>query len=301
MPLYFPEPAELRWLARALELKSFSAAAREQNVAVSVVTRAIGRLEAGYGVTLVRRSTHGLSATPEGALLAREAHELLTRMEDVAASLSKQKGRVAGTVRLATSQEICESLVVPHLARLRSRHPALRLELLAEDRVVDLATDGIDVALRSTIGNSESVVARELGKFQRRLYAAPGYLREQGEPRSPHDLVEHRLITHTSQGSAPVWHFEKAGRPLEVSVRSHLAASTTALVHRALIAGAGIGLLSTPLAAADVAKGDLVEVLPSFSSAATYTMFAVSLPDRRSAARVRAVIDFLHETALEHW
>ena len=301
MPNFLPEPADLRWLVRTLDLGSFSAAAREVDAAVSVVTRAVDRLEAGYGVALLRRSTHGLSATPEGLELVQEARELLSRMEDIAAALSRQQGRVAGTVRLASSAEICEELLLPHLARLRARHPALRIELVAEDRVADLVTDGIDVALRSTVGHSESVVARELGTFERRLYASPDYLRQQGEPDTPHDLHRHQTVTHTAQGPTATWSFRRSGRTMEVNVRSQLAASSSALVHRALVGGAGIGLLSQPLAAADVARGRLVEVLAPFASGAPYTMYAVSLPSRRSAARVRAVIDFLQKTARSDW
>ena len=74
---FLPDPSDLRWLVRSLDLRSFSAAARELDVAVSVVTRGVDRLEAGYGVTLLRRSTHGLSATPEGAGLAQEALSLI--------------------------------------------------------------------------------------------------------------------------------------------------------------------------------------------------------------------------------
>jgi DNA-binding transcriptional LysR family regulator len=298
---FLPDPSDLRWLVRSLDLGSFSAAARELDVAVSVVTRGLDRLEVGYGVTLLRRSTHGLSATPEGSELAQEARELLARMEDISAALSKQQNRVAGAVRLASSQEICETLVVPHLAELRKRHPALRMELVADDRVADLVTDGIDVALRTTVGNSESVVARELGSFERRLYASPGYLRQHGEPAEPHELHLHQTVTHTSQGPVATWAFRKAGRRLEVTVRSQLAANTTALVHHALVAGAGIGMLSRPLAAADVARGHLVEVLVPFASGVTYTMFAVSLPNRRNAIRVRAVVQFLQEAARRHW
>ena len=298
---FLPDPADLRWLVRSLDLHSFSAAAREQDVAVSVVARGVDRLEAGYGVTLLRRSTHGLSATPEGAELAQEARELLARLEDISAGLSKQRGRVAGTVRLASSQEICEQLVVPQLARLHAQHPALRIELVAEDRVADLVTDGIDVALRTTVGNSESVVARELGSFERRLYASPDYLRQQGEPDDPQDLHRHQTVTHTAQGPAVTWSFRKSGRAVELTVRSQLAANTSALVHHALVAGAGIGMLSAPLAAADVASGRLVEVLAPFASDVRNTMFAVSLPSRRSAARVRAVIAFLQEAARSRW
>jgi DNA-binding transcriptional LysR family regulator len=298
---FLPDPADLRWLVRSLDLGSFSAAARELDVAVSVVTRGVDRLEAGYGVTLLRRSTHGLSATPEGLELAQEARDLLARMEDISAALSRQRGRVAGAVRLASSQEICEVLVVPHLARLRAKHPALRIELVAEDRVVDLVTDGIDVALRTTVGNSDSVVARELGTFERGLYASPEYLRQHGEPDNPHELLQHQTVTHTAQGPTVTWTFRKAGRAIEVAVRSQLAANSSALVHHALVNGAGIGMLSRPLAAADVARGRLVEVLAPFASGAQYTMYAVSLPNKRSAARVRAVIDFLRDTARSQW
>lgn len=301
MANFLPDPGDLRWLVRTLDLGSFSAAARELDVAVSVVTRAVDRLEAGYGVALLRRSTHGLSATPEGLELVPEARELLTRMEDISAALSRQQGRVAGTVRLASSQEICEELLMPHLARLRARHPVLRIELVADDRVADLVTDGIDVALRSTVGHSESVVARELGTFERRLYASPDYLRQQGEPETPHDLHRHQTVTHTAQGPMVAWSFRKSGRALEVNVRSQLAANSSALVHRALVNGAGIGMLSQPLAAADVARGRLVEVLMPYACGTRHTMYAVSLPSRRSAARVRAVIDFLQKTARSDW
>lgn len=296
-----PDPSDLRWLVRSLDLGSFSAAARELDVAVSVVTRGVDRLEAGYGVTLMRRSTHGLSATPEGAELAQEARELLERFDDIASTLSRQQSRVAGVVRLASSQEICEQLIVPELIRLRTLHPALRIELVAEDRVADLVTDGIDVALRTTVGNSESVVARELGSFERRLYAAPGYLQEHGLPESPHDLHRHHVVTHTAQGPAVTWVFRHRGRKVDVTLRTQLAASTSALVHHALVAGAGIGMLSCPLAAADVARGRLVEVLAPFAPATPHMMYAVSLPGRRGAARVRAVVDFLRDTARRQW
>jgi DNA-binding transcriptional LysR family regulator len=298
---FLPDPSDLRWLVRSLDLRSFSAAARESDVAVSVVTRGVDRLEAGYGVRLLRRSTHGLSATPEGAELAHEARALLAQMEDISASLSQQRHHVGGTLRLASSQEICEELVLPHLADLQALHPALRIELLADDRVADLVTDGIDVALRTTVGPSDLVVARALGQFERRLYAAPDYLRLQGTPATPADLPRHRIVTHTAQGLSVTWAFREQGRPLEVAVRSHLAASSSALVHHALVNGAGIGMLSRPLAAADVARGRLVEVLEPFAAGTVHTLYAVSSPSRQSAARVQAVIDFLAKASHDRW
>jgi DNA-binding transcriptional LysR family regulator len=120
---FLPDPADLRWLVRSLDLRSFSAAAREMDVAVSVVARGVDRLEAGYGVRLLRRSTHGLSATPEGAELAQEARALLAQLEDIGASLSDQRSRVAGTLRLASSQEICERWCCPTWRTCRRATP----------------------------------------------------------------------------------------------------------------------------------------------------------------------------------
>lgn len=301
MKPFLPDPGDLRWLVRSLELKSFSAAAREMDVAVSVVSRGIDRLEAGFGIALLRRSTHGLSATPEGAELVQGARDVLARLDEMAAAFDKRRQHVAGTVRLASSQEICEQLVVPHLATLRDRHPALRIELVADDRVVDLVTDGIDVALRTTLGNSEAVVARELGSFERRLYASPDYLRRHGHPAEPADLHQHQTVTHTAQGPSVSWLFRQSGRKVEITVASPLAASSTALLHRTLVAGAGIGMLSQPMAAADERAGHLVEVLKAFAPKKLYTMYAVSLPNRRNASRVQAVTAFLQEAARKSW
>lgn len=298
---FLPDPVDLRWLVRSLELKSFSAAAREMDVAVSVVSRGIDRLEAGFGISLLRRSTHGLSATPEGAELVQGARDVLGRLDEMAASFGQRRQHVAGTVRLASSQEICEQLLVPRLASLRERHPALRIELVADDRVVDLVTDGIDVALRTTLGNSEVVVARELGSFERRLYASPDYLRRHGHPSEPTELHQHQTVTHTAQGPGATWVFRQAGRKVEIAVASQLAASSTALLHRALLAGAGIGMLSQPMAAADERAGHLVEVLKPFAPKKPYTMYAVSLPNRRNASRVQAVTAFLQEAARKFW
>ena len=301
MLTYLPNPADLRWLVRSLDLGSFSAAAREQSVAVSVVTRSVDRLEAGYGVRLLRRSTHGLSATPEGSSLALNAREVLARMDDMSASLGGQTGIASGTVRLATSSALCEGLVLPHLGQLRKLHPDLRIELMTDDSVVDLVTDGVDVALRSTVGRSEAVVAKELGAFERRLYASPRYLDQHGAPRDPFDLQRHAVVVHASQGSMNHWPFRVKGKVVEVQIGAVLAANNSSLIQRMLVAGLGIGQVSTPLARAAVASGELVEVLPQHASGIEYSLYAITLPGRFGAARVRAVVAFLQQLARTQW
>lgn len=301
MTTYLPDPADLHWLVRSLDLGSFSAAAREKNVAVSVVTRSVDRLEAGYGVRLLRRSTHGLSATPEGFEVSSTARELLARMDDLSASLGGRSGRVAGTIRLATSSALCEGLVLPHLEELRALHPELRIELIADDRVVDLVTEGVDIALRSTVGRSDAVVAKALGVFERRLYASPLYLERHGMPRDPFDLQRHALVVHASQGATSLWPFRVNGKAVDVQVSAGLAANDTSMIRRMVLAGLGVGQVSTPLARAEVDSGALVEVLPQHASGLLYTLHAVTLPGRFGAARVRAVVAFLQQLARSKW
>ena len=301
MSTYLPDPTDLRWLVRSLDLGSFSAAAREKNVAVSAVTRSVDRLEAGYGVRLLRRSTHGLSATPEGSDLSLNARELLARMDDMSASLSGRSGHVSGTVRLATSSALCEGLVLPHLEELQLLYPDLRIELMADDRVVDLVTEGVDVALRSTVGRSEAVVAKELGVFERRLYASPRYLDRHGMPRDPFDLQRHAVIIHASQGATNQWPFKVKGKVVDVQVGAGLAANDSSMILRMLLAGLGVGQVSTPLARSALGCGTLVEVLPQFASGIVHSLYAVTLPGRFGATRVRAVVTFLQQLARTQW
>ncbi|HJV68958.1 LysR family transcriptional regulator [Ideonella sp.] len=294
-------PDDIGWLIRSIELGSMSAAAQERNTAVSQVTRAIDRLEAGYGVRLLRRSTHGLSLTPEGAAVVAHGRDVLARLAELSHIVAGGRKAVAGPVRVAASAAIADELVVPALPMLQARHPALHVELIAEDRIADLPTEGIDVALRTAVGPSESVVARRLGEFRRALYASPAYLAARGAPATPEDLPRHTVITHTGLGQFNRWRFRVEGKLIDTLVSGGPAANSTWLIQRMIRAGMGIGLVSMPLAARMVDAGELVEVLAPYRDTTRHTIYAVVLPERQRTPRIRAVVDFLASITPARW
>lgn len=292
-------PADLALFVRAVELGSFSAVARERDVPASQVSRAVDRLEQLHGVRLLRRSTHGLSLTPEGSTLLRHARRVLEALGDLSDELAADRGRVRGVVRLAVSPAMAQRFVVPALPRLAQRHPDLRLDIHAEDRVVDLVSEGFDVALRANHQGSQNLVARRIATYRRGVYATPTCLARWGVPEHPDDLDRFPAVTHLEAGHLNRWRFLVDGqlRPYTPRLRA-LSANSTWLVTEMVLADLGLGWLNTVLTEPLVRAGRLVEVLSEFRDPTCLDIHAIMLPERDRLPRIRAVVDFLAE-ALE--
>lgn len=288
-------PDDLLLLVRVVESGSLSAVARERDVPVSNVSRAIDRVEAAYQVRLLNRSTHGLSVTAEGELLMGHAREVLAHLEDAAAELASRSARPSGMVRLSISQVMASRLVLPQLPPLIERYPELRIEIQAEDRLVDLATEGIDLAVRTSNVLSENLVARQIGEFRRALFAAPSYLRRFGAPDHPDELHRHRCITHTSSGTLNRWRFRVDRRVHEIAVNGAFRASNTDLSLQMVTAGLGIGQINTALLGDLVRRGVLLPVLEKYADPRRIPVYVVMLPDRNRLPKIRVVIDHLQK------
>lgn len=288
-------PADLALFVRVAELGSFSAVARERDGVASQVSRAVDRLEALYRVRLLRRSTHGLSLTPEGSTLLLHARQVLAALGDLADELAARRERASGVVRLAVSPAMAQCFVVPALPALAARHPDLRIELHAEDRIVDLAGEGFDVALRANHLRHEGLVARRVGRYQRVVCAAPALLARLGVPREPAELARFPLVTHLCAGHLNRWSFQLDGVRTPWPVAGRFSANTTWLGLEMVRAGLGLGWHSTLLVAPLLARGELVEVLAPFRDPTWAPVYAVMLPERDRLPRIRAVVDFLAE------
>lgn len=135
-------------IARVAELRNLSAVARERDVPPSQVSRALARIEKLCGARLVHRSTHGLSLTEEGESVAAHGAQLLTVAEHLQAELAERQGGASGLVRVATSPAMA-TFLLPCLGPLMAQHPRLRIEIAADDRLIDMAREGIDIAIRT--------------------------------------------------------------------------------------------------------------------------------------------------------
>ena len=278
---------------RITELGTLSAAARERNAPVSQVTRALARLERDCGVRLLHRSTHGLSLTDEGDTVLAYARRLLDTHAELQAELSGKISGPSGWVRVSVSPIIAQTVLVPSLSALYGRHPQLHVEIAADDRVVDMAREGIDIAIRTGLPGSDTLVARQIGTFARGLYASPTYVAAHGLPRDANALRQHRLIANSASPALNRWVFGEGRQTQVLDVAGHTRTDNTAVVLSLVQHGVGIGRIVEFVAAPLVRAGTLVPVLPGQLSGEAVPMYAVMLQERHRLPKIRACI--------EHW
>jgi len=272
---------------------SVAASARERNVSTSQVSRALTRIEAACAARLFHRSTHGLSLTAEGQLFLAHAQQIVGDARALAEDLSSRSEEVGGRVRVSVSAILAEHVLVPALGELVQLHPELQVSLNITDRIVDLANDAVDVAIRAGTPPRETHVARRLGGHRRRLYASPGYLASHGVPRDLAELQRHRLISNSAVSRQNQWHFVEDGRPVALAVRGQVQADNTAAVVALAVAGLGIARINDVVAARLVDAGRLQPVLEPLADPTVHEIHAITLAARHRAARTRATMIWL--------
>ena len=281
---------------RVAELGSLSAAARERNVPVSQVSRTLARLEARCGVRLMHRTTHGLSLTDEGDTFAAHARRLVDTRDELAAALHIKRGGPSGWVRLAVSPVLAEAVIAPSLPSLYDKYPQLQVEVMADDRLHDMARDGVDIAIRTGSPAGDNLVARPMAEHGRRLFASPAYLQHFGTPQHPDDLAQHRLITSSASPLLNRWPWSaKAGQPADslYQARGHTRSDNTSLTLALVLQGVGIARLNDVVSRRHLASGELVPLLDDWFDRSRVPIYAVMLPERHRLPKIRACI--------EHW
>lgn len=280
---------------RVAALGTLSAAARERNLPVSQVTRALARLEAACGARLMHRSTHGLSLTGDGELFLGHARRLLDVGDELAQGLGRGRGRdtMHGWVRLSVSTVLAQAVVAPALPALLERHPGLHVDVCADDRIVDMAREGIDVAVRTGTPGGDTLVARRIGQLSRSLYAAPAYAARHGLPRSVAELAGHAFVTNSLNPRLNEWVWRDGGVDRVFVANGRARADSTATIVALAQCGAGIARIVDLVARPLVAAGALLPVLPEAFAASPLPMVAVMLRERHRSPRVRALIDHL--------
>lgn len=276
---------------RIVELGTLSAAARERDVPVSQVTRALARLEAQCGVRLLHRNTHGLSLTDEGDTFLAHARRLLDTENELRSELSGKLAGPSGWVRVSVSTITAQTVIVPSLAGLYERYPQLQLEIAADDRIVDMARDGIDIAIRTGSPSGDTLVARQIGSLRRGLFASPEYVQRHGLPASVAELAQHRLIGNSGNPVLNHWRLGRGRDIQELTVRGHTRTDNTAVVLSLVQAGLGIGRIVSIAADPLVAAGSLVPVLADQTPDEALPVYAVMLQERHRLPKIRACID----------
>ncbi|HEY1034888.1 MAG TPA: substrate binding domain-containing protein, partial [Pseudoxanthomonas sp.] len=245
--------------------------------------------------------TRRLHPTPEGAALAEQGRVLVEELEALGTGLREAAREVAGTLRVTTSASFGRQYVSPLLSAFLARHPKLRLSIHLSDNVVDLVSEGFDLAIRIGALDDSRLVARRIAPNRRVLCASPDYLRRRGRPRTPEDLPRHDcLLLFGSGGRQDVWRLgTPAGGEVAVRVQGRFESNFGEVLRDASLAGEGVVIHSLWHVADDLRAGRLEVVLPDYPLATT--AISAVMPQRRLVPpRVRAFTDFLIEQFGDH-
>ncbi|WP_287259281.1 LysR family transcriptional regulator [Mesorhizobium sp.] len=277
-----------------VEEGDFSAAARRLRMTPSAVSKIIGRLESRLGVRLLQRSTRRISLTAEGSTYAESARRILNDIKE--AEIAVQPGaEPRGRLRVSLPSAFGHRLIVPMLPAFIDRYPAVELELMFTDAIVDLLAEATDVAVRVAAHSDSRLVVRRLAPNRRVICASPRYLERHGMPTTPDDLQGHICLGVTARGGLNIWEFDGPDGLQSMRIRSPIEASSTEALRRLALAGIGIIRMSEILVGPDIEAGRLTALLTGYNHPDGAPICAVYPPGRILSPRVRVLVDFLAE------
>lgn len=254
---------EFAIFVRIVEDGSLVRAAKRLRRSAPTVTRALAALEDRIGVRLIDRTTRRLAPTEAGRALYERARAVVADYE--AAAAGAREAPVRGLLRIAAPVQFGRRHVAPLAARFLDGHDGVEIELLLNDRNVDLIEEGIDVAVRIGALADSSLVARPVGHVRRQWVASPAYLAGHGTPREPADLARHEALLGTSRGALE-WTFggRRRGAPTHLAGRLRVDDIETRL--RLAREGRGVAQFLSYQVAEDLAAGRLVRLLRRFEA-----------------------------------
>lgn len=278
--------------AHVVEAGSLSRAARQLGCSLSTVSRQLAALEAELGVTLVDRTTRAMTVTADGLRLHPHALAVLRAMEDAQGSVARHDA-LAGSVRLSVPVALGLTRVVPALPALLARHARLQVDLVLDNRRVTLATEGVDVVVRTGPSaldeDAGDLVARSLGKYRFVMCAAPALLAAHGLPAHPRALERLPLVGFRGVKAVPL---RRGGEAVDLAIDARLWTNDAMAMLAAAREGLGFAVLPEWLADAELARGGLRVVLPEWSMPAGEAWVAYRQKGRGQRA-VRALVDHL--------
>jgi DNA-binding transcriptional LysR family regulator len=280
--------------ARAGSMGSYTAAARSLSISPSAVSKSVQRLEQRLGVSLFTRTTRSLMLTPEGRDLHERALNLLRDAEAIEQVAITARLEPSGTLRIAVSLPIGIHLIAPALPAFRKRYPKVIVDLRLSDQIVDIVEQGIDIAIRIGDPADSRLLSRRLAPHRLCAFASPDYLAARGTPMHPNELAGHETVSlrYQSTGHAFRWPFLIGGREVEIVPTAGIVVDVSEALVATLVAGGGIGITATFIAAPYVARGELVPILSDFS-VERHNVTVLWPESRRANPAVRAFLTLL--------
>jgi LysR family transcriptional regulator for bpeEF and oprC len=249
------------------ERQSFSRAADELGLSRGAISTIVSGLERQLGVRLLVRTTRRVTLTVEGTAYLDRCRDILTRVADAHEEVSGARSRPAGRIRVDVPIVFGRLVLAPNLAEFARRYPEIALDIRMNDRIVDLAREGVDVAVRGGEVHGAGLLVRRIATMRGFTCASPAYLRECGEPQTPADLLHHRCIASLDEAGQPrPWHFRIKGQRVAVPVPGQYAFNAVDTAFAAAVGGLGLLQTIDMMGLQPRAQGRLVEVLADYAA-----------------------------------
>eukprot|EP01037_Dinobryon_pediforme_P014086 gene14086-14205_t len=283
----------MRVFAKVADSGSFASAADSLGLANSVVTRYVADLEHHLGARLLNRTTRSLSLTEAGSIYIERCHQILAEIDEASQIIGQATGTLRGPLRVNAPVSFGIRYLAPIAAKFAKENPDVRLDVTLVDRTVDIIEEGVDLAIRVARIPSSSLIARKLAPARMVVCASPAYLRANGMPKKPGDLVNHRCLEYTYSPTHDEWRFicpDK--REVGVRINSALYSNNGDILRAAALEGVGIIMMPTFLVGSDFSAGRLVPLLLDYELP-ELGIYALFNSRQYVSAKLRAFIDFV--------
>lgn len=283
---------EMRTFLSVVETGSFTQAAEQLGLSKAVASKQVIRLEERLGVRLLNRTTRALSLTEVGQAYAQRAERVVEDLDELEQLVQDRHAAPRGQIIVSAPITFGEMHLTAVIARFLEAYPGISIDLRLSDRFVGLADEGIDLAIRISSLDDSSLIARRLTSTRVVACATPEYLDREGVPDNPKALEGHTCIIDTNFKSKDDWVFQSAQERVTTKVRGRFQVNSARAAREMALSGAGIGMIPSYAVGEDLRNGRLVPLLQAYE-VAELGIYALYLPNRLLAGKVRSFIDFL--------
>lgn len=273
---------------------SFSAAARRLKVGQPSVSKLVAQLEERLGVKLLVRTTRALTATEAGLNYYERARRSINEADEAEMAARGAGSSLTGKLRICAAVTFARIHLMPRIPELLARHPELEVEVVLDDRNVDLVQEGCDVGLRMGRLADSSLTARRIASGRHVVVGTSEYFARAGEPKAPGDLSAHEAVIYAQRGGGSIWTFRRDGAELVVTLNGRLRVSAAEGVRAAVLANAGIAVATEWMFSPEIEDGTVRAVLRDWELP-SIDLWAVFPAGRTTTTKARTFVSFVQE------
>lgn len=278
-----------------VEAGSFSGAAKRLNLGQPAVSKSVAQLEEYLGTRLLLRSTRGLTPTDAGLRFYERAKRALEEAGEAEQAARDSSAGLSGRLRICAAVTFARLHILPALKAFMDEHPQLEIDILLDDRNVDLLEEGVDVAFRMGSLEDSSMTARHIAQSPRVVVGTPRYFEVAGVPATPADLSQHEAIVYSQRGGGETWSFSQGSREVSVVVSGRVRVSAAEGIRTAVLGDIGLAVASQWMFSPELSAGKVRAVLTDWRLP-PIDLWALFPSGRLVTSKARAFVAFVETT-----